>query len=177
MINFEDYQKNELTIHPGKAQIFGILYGLPFILCFVVAYYFIWGASSFQNPFKYFDKILGKLSLFVMLGFMLIGIILHELIHGITWSKFSSAGLKSIKFGVVWKYVTPYCHCKEPLFSMHYIIGALMPAIILGFLASILAICTNNFGLFLFGLFLTLAAGGDFMIINLLRKKPMTNLV
>jgi hypothetical protein len=36
-----------------------------------------------------------------------IGIILHELIHGITWAKYTKDGFKSIRFGVLWKFLTP----------------------------------------------------------------------
>jgi uncharacterized membrane protein YvlD (DUF360 family) len=82
-----------------------------------------------------------------------------------------------MKYGVIWKWLTPYCHCKEPLLVKEYIIGALMPAIILGFIPSIMAIFTGNITLILFGLFFTMAAGGDFMIINILRKEAMDSLV
>lgn len=86
-------------------------------------------------------------------------------------------GFKSIKFGVISKYLTPYCHCKEPLLVNHYITGAIMPAIILGIIPSVLSIITGYPGLFMFGLFFTFAAGGDFMIIDILKKEPMNNLV
>ena len=52
-----------------------------------------------------------------------------------------------------------------------------MPGIILGIIPSIIAIVTGSLGLFIFGLFFTLAAGGDFMIVNLLRNEPKNNLV
>ena len=52
-----------------------------------------------------------------------------------------------------------------------------MPGIILGIIPSIIAIVTGSLGLFIFGLFFTLAAGGDFMIVNLLRDEPKNNLV
>ena len=52
-----------------------------------------------------------------------------------------------------------------------------MSGIILGILPSIIAIITGSLGLFIFGLFFTLAASGDFMIVNLLRKEPKNNLV
>ncbi len=177
MENFENYQRDELTINPGKAQILGIIYALPFILFFTIIYYLFWDTTLIQNPFKYFENVFGKLSFVIVMTSILIGVVIHELIHGLTWSKFSKDGLRSIKFGVVWKYVTPYCHCKEPLTVKHYLVGAIMPAIILGFIPSIIAICIGNFGIFIFGLFFTISAGGDLMMINLLRKEPMNHLV
>jgi len=110
--------------------------------------------------------------------FLLIaGTILHELIHGITWSRYTDRGFKSIKFGILWKMLTPYCHCQEPLTVRQYIAGAIMPALILGIMPALASILTGSLGLLVFGIFFTMAAGGDFMIINLLRKENKNNLV
>jgi hypothetical protein len=43
---------------------------------------------------------------FIVLIALTIGIILHELIHGITWAKYTKDGFKSIRFGVLWKFLT-----------------------------------------------------------------------
>jgi hypothetical protein len=87
---------------------------------------------------------------FIVLIALTIGIILHEL-HGITWAKYTKDGFKSIRFGVLWKFLTPYCHCKEPLVK-HYIIGGIMPAIVLGlfllYYPLSLAMYFVNFGIF-----------------------------
>lgn len=177
MINLEDYNREELTINPGKAQLLGAFYALPFMIILGGLYYYLWNTAIPESLYQYFAESLGKYNLFIVLGLILSGIIVHELIHGITWAKYATKGLQSMKFGVVWKYVTPYCHCEEPLLVKHYIIGALMPAIILGFTPGIIGVYTGNFGLIIFGLFFTFAAGGDFMIVNLLRKESMNNLV
>jgi Putative zincin peptidase len=95
----------------------------------------------------------------------------------LTWAKFAKSGLKSIRYGVLWKYLTPYCHCKEPLFVRHYIVGAIMPGIVLGFVPCIAAILNGNLMLLEFGLLFTYGAGGDFMIYNLIRKEKKDTLV
>ncbi|MGQ0828185.1 MAG: DUF3267 domain-containing protein [Bacteroidota bacterium] len=105
------------------------------------------------------------------------GIVLHELIHGIVWSRFTKDGFRSIKFGVLWKMLTPYCHCKEPLKVSQYITGVIMPAIILGVVPAIISIVIGNIGLLVFGIFFTMVAVGDFLIINLLRKENKDSLV
>jgi hypothetical protein len=89
----------------------------------------------------------------------------------------SKGGFKSIKFGVLWKMLTPYCHCKEALKVRQYIIGAITPAIIMGIIPSVIAILIGNFGLLIFGMFFTMAAGGDLLMINLIRKESSTDLV
>lgn len=117
------------------------------------------------------------LGFLLIFGILILGIVLHELIHGITWAIFAKEGFKSIKFGVLWKKLTPYCHCKEVLNVRQYIIGAITPAIIMGIVPSIIAIMIGNFGLLIFGMFFTMAAGGDFLIINLIRKENSSDLV
>ena len=73
--------------------------------------------------------------------------------------------------------MTPYCHCKEPLKVKHYIIGAITPAIFLGFIPSVLAIVIGNIGILIFGVFFTMAACGDFLVINLIRRGNKDDLV
>jgi len=73
--------------------------------------------------------------------------------------------------------LTPYCHSKEPLKVRHYIFGAITPAIFLGIIPAVIAILTENIGLLIFGIIFTMAASGDFLVINLLRKENRDSLV
>jgi hypothetical protein len=94
----------------------------------------------------------------------------HELLHGFTWGIFATKGMKSIKFGVKWKYLTPYCHCKEPLRVKHYKMGGAMPLLIMGIIPSIVAIIVGNGFLLSFGIFFSWAAGGDIIVLYMMRK-------
>ena len=178
MQELENYRKEKLTIDLVWANVFGVLILIPIGLLFGLPFYFIWKP---QLDIKQYLDSAGPLG--AGLGFLLIfeililGIVLHELIHGIIWAKFAKEGFKSIKFGVLWEMLTPYCHCKEALNVRQYIIGAIAPAIILGIIPSIIAIITGNLGLLIFGMLFTMAAGGDFLIINLIRKESSSDLV
>ena len=55
--------------------------------------------------------------------------------------------------------------------------GAITPAIILGFIPSILAILIGDLRILIFGMFFIMAAGGDFLIINLIRKENSDDLI
>lgn len=177
MTNLENYNQDELTLHAGKAQLLGLFYPIPFAAISAFMFYLIWGESKFISPFVYLQKFYGNFSIPILLAILFIGIILHEFINGFTWAQFASNGLKSMKYGVIWKFLTPYCHCKEPLLAKHYIIGGLMPAIILGFIPSIISIILGSYGLLLFGIFFIFAGGGDFMMVLMLLKEPANNLV
>jgi len=163
---FDGFKKELLIIDLVKANVFAMLSIFPIVLLYGIPYYLVW------------SKNFNLISIREMIRTSLIlGIVVHELIHGITWTMFAKNGHKSIKYGVLWKMVTPYCHCKEPLLVKHYIIGAITPAIILGLLPAIYAIFTGNIGFLVFGIFFTMAALGDFMIINLLIKENMNSFV
>lgn len=173
----EGYVREELTIDVVKAQWQAIVYALPFLVFFSAAYFLRWGSTVPDRISEAFT-LPGMKSVGISLLIVLVlGIVVHELIHGLTWALFAKQGFRSIRFGIMWKYLTPYCHCKEPLTVRHYIIGGIMPAILTGFLPCIVAIFTGSLSWLAGGLFFTLAAGGDFMIINLLRKLPMNSLV
>ena len=105
-----------------------------------------------------------------VVAIFLLGAVVHEFLHGITWSLFASKGWKSISFGVKWEYLTPYCHCSEPLKKSHFIYGAIMPCLILGLFPVIFSYFNGNFKLWFFGFFFTVAASGDLIAIWMLRK-------
>lgn len=174
MIELENYKMEKLTINLVWANIFAILIIIPVALIYGLPYYLIWQPEI--NVANFIGGIVDTHGL-LNFGIMIIGIILHELIHGITWAIFAKNGFKSIKFGILWKMLTPYCHCKEPLKVKHYMIGAIMPAIILGQIPSIIAIIIGNSWLLVFGMFFSVAAGGDFLIVNLISKENKDDLV
>ena len=180
MIQIENFQKEKLTINLAWANIFGILILIPIILIYGIPYFLLWGGelSTFSIGKAISNRDIGFFGRSSIIYLSIFGgVIIHELIHGLVWSIYAERGFRSIKFGVIWKMLTPYCHCKEPLLVKHYIIGAIMPAIILGFLPALYAMIVGDFGWLIFGIFFTMAAAGDFLIIDLLRKENRNDLV
>jgi hypothetical protein len=170
----------ELTMTAGEANLRALVFVIPIILLLGVPFYFLWlrdftletWIGFFQN-----NRHLVKFGVLWMLIILFTGIILHELIHGLTFLLFCKNGMKSIEFGIMWKYMAPYCHCKEPLPIIPYIIGALMPAIVLGFIPAGIGLVTGKLIPLLMGMIFTIASGGDFLIVWLLRGQPKDSLV
>ena len=77
---------------------------------------------------------------------------------------------KSMYIGVMWESLTPYCHCKEPLQPGWYLIGCLLPGVILGAGIYIASIITGNAMLLWLGMINILGAGGDIWIAWRVRK-------
>lgn len=168
MFNENEYEKALKIISIEKANKVGMLIMVPAFLTFTIPYVLIHniGIEDFLNFFK--NDFSPIKTFFLAIAVMLIGIVLHELIHGITWALFAKKGFKSIRFGVLWKMATPYCHCTEPLKIKHYLLGAITPAIFVGLVPAIAGIVIENYGVTLFGIFFVISAIGDFMIIHLL---------
>jgi len=119
-------------------------------------------------------EVLLNIGLFLVL--FLVGIVLHELFHGVVWALFTERGMKSIRFGVIKDpFFAPYCHCVEPLLIKHYVLGAISPALLLGIIPLIYSFISGNLLVHVYGFFFFVAAAGDFMIIRLLVKEKNGN--
>ncbi|HKY53064.1 MAG TPA: DUF3267 domain-containing protein [Anaerolineales bacterium] len=116
-------------------------------------------------------------SLTFLIVLVLLGVIIHELIHGFSWVIFGRKPFSAIKFGFQWKTLTPYAHLKEPVEVNAYRIGAFMPGFILGFLTYIFSLLPGDGNLFWFSLIHTAGAGGDWLILWLIRNVKSGTLV
>lgn len=161
--------KQVYTISIARANTVALLIMIPIILILGVPYYLIWGVN-----------VLDQLS-FRSIGFYIVfiisGIVIHELLHGITWALFTKKGIRSIHFGIKWEYLTPYCHCTETLKVWQYIVGGMMPLLIMGLIPSAWAMIKGNALLMFYGIFFSIAAGGDIQSMWLLRKFKSNQLI
>jgi hypothetical protein len=113
----------------------------------------------------------------IIMGIMVAGIVVHELIHGITWACYAKRGIHAISYGVIWKMLTPYTHCDEPMHIRPYVVACLMPLIVLGIIPSVIAIIIGWIPLLAFGIFFIAGAMGDVLIVWMLRKENPQYLV
>ena len=157
----------EYTIGTGRAHLYILLLLFPVLIIYAGIFLLIWDTAMLSPGLNFFVAY--------FIPVIIPGVILHELLHGISWSFFTKRGFKSIKFGIQWRYLAPYCHCKEPLKARHYLTGALMPFLVLGLLPALLAFLTGNSILLFFGIIFTWTAGGDLIsVFMLFRLDPDT---
>ena len=152
----------EYTMGMGRVNLITVIMIIPITVLILLPFILIWGYETF----KIGKDIFIDYFLLILLG----GIIIHELLHGLTWGYFASNGFKSIKYGIEWKFLTPYCHCKEPLKVKYYKIGVVMPLIVMGIIPSIIGLIFGYGEVLCFGIFFTWAAGGDIITVFMLRK-------
>ena len=148
--------KTNLTVGIVKANIIVLLLAIPVIAVGVLLF-------TLKNPVSLLRPTPQGSILFIVLFVVLI--VVHELIHGLTWSVFAENHFKDIDFGFMKELLTPYCTCSTPLRKSHYIMGALMPCIVLGIIPAAIGILLGSSLLFWIGIVMTLSAGGDIMIV------------
>ena len=100
------------------------------------------------------------------------GIVAHEVLHAVAWKLAAHPPKGTVRLGFQWKTVTPYAHCSAPMSTRAYRIGAVTPGIVLGLIPIGLAVVFGWGGWMSFGILFTIAAGGDALIIWLLRGVP-----
>ncbi len=150
----EGYKQTHLTLDPLKVNIIAIFVSIASLVLGILLFFFIHGA----------EKIKGNI--FVVLFITIILIVVHELIHGITWSVFAKNHFKDIAFGINVSQLMPYCSCMSGLNKKQYITGAIMPFIILGLIPTIIAYLIGSYPLLLIGIIMSVSAMGDLMIIG-----------
>ena len=156
----------------AAANVLSLVFAVPFTVAYLAAFAGVWGLNALVGGVFAF---LGNLP--VLLAAFLLGIVGHEAIHAITWAAAGKMPLSSIHMGFQWKTLTPYAHCREPMEVNAYRIGALMPGLVVGILPALAGIITGSGWLLMFGLFFTVAAGGDMLILWLIRGVPAGQMV
>ncbi len=152
------------TVSFGKANVGALLTTLPICVAFLSLYVGLYGWNAVLLPSLSIADIL------ILLALLVLGIIAHEGMHAFSWSWLDGISRQHIHFGFQWSTLTPYVHCDVPITARNYRWGTALPGILLGILPAVAAIIFRDVWLFYFGLVFTLAAGGDFLILWLLRK-------
>lgn len=181
MTELKNFKKEKKTIALAKANIYGFLLLIPTAIIYLTPFYFLWKEKltleAFNNLFIDFGVSNGLLTGILFLVVVIVGVVVHELIHGITWAIFAKNGLRSIKFGILKEMLTPYCHCQEPLKLRPYLLGAMMPGLVVGVLPWLVSLLVGSVPLLIFGIFFTMAAMGDLMIIRLIYQEDKQSYV
>jgi hypothetical protein len=147
----------EVVLSAGKANLYSfVVFGLAFMV-FGIPFIFIWELSHLLNGMVEF--LTDWLSLILVLAG---GMVLHEILHAIVFAAFCKRGFASVTFGIKWKHLSPYVHCREVLRLDPYRLGTLMPGLMLGIVPGVAAVISGNSWLLTFSLFFTAGAAGDF---------------
>lgn len=167
----ENSGKIDLSVGTGKAYLFVIMVVVPSVLVLAFVYVGIWGKTS------YFTGLGQFASLPSLIPVMVLGIPFHEFLHAVGWSIFARMPIAEVKFGVLWKALTPYAHLPKPIDKYPYMAGALTPLLVMGVVPYTAGTILGHAWLVNFALTFILAAGGDLLVAWTLRKVDRDALV
>jgi hypothetical protein len=154
----------EKTITFQQANAYALILLVPLTALIVAPFMLIHGV---QGTMAALASLVTERSstLWLALAFV-IGIVVHELLHGFGWGILGGAGWKSISFG--FKSISPYAHCNVPLTARGYRIGTLLPFVVLSVIPALVAAVTGSGWLLMFAWVMALGSSGDLLIVWLL---------
>jgi hypothetical protein len=155
------------TTSMAAANLIAIVFALPLFGLMLPLFALLWSWSTLWQGLA---SLLDVFVLFVVL--LVVGIVIHEALHSLGWQVFGKLPAGTVKFGVMWKVLTPYAHLTRPVPARVYRAGTMLPGLVLGILPLMIALLSGSGWLFWIGLIFTQAAGGDFFILWLLRDVP-----
>jgi len=159
----------EVVMSFGKINLLSIPVGIAICLAVAIPFALAWGLSQLGEGLARFFTLTS------FLPAVIIGIVVHEVLHGVTWALAGRRPLSSIRFGFNVATLTPYAHFTEPLPATPYRLGAAMPGLLLGILPVVVAFATGDGWLAGFGTLFLVAAAGDILILWMLRDVPTSS--
>lgn len=156
-----------------KINFFGFLIGTIMFFIVIIIYILLWGVNSLANSLN----IEGYFEGFLFTLFLIIGIFVHELLHGLGYI---IGGIKKsdLVYGVNWKSMMPYISCKVPVSIKTYKLAGVLPFIILGVIPIIIALFFEGLGLlFFWALLMIMICSGDVFLFFKIRKFSASSFV
>jgi hypothetical protein len=162
----EGYEPEKKVINMIGANVFGLI--IMVVLALLLGVPFVWLHGGID---------LAHAETMWLVVALVAGIVVHELIHGLAWMLAGRMSWRDISFGVMWRYLAPYCHCSRPMRKSPYVAGALAPLVVLGVVPCVVAFLNGSFAWLVFGIFLTVGACGDILVVWILRKEKKDVLI
>ena len=165
-MNTENMKEKSLSL--DKVNLLSV----PFFI-FTIGLIFSLYLLNVESP----KEEIQKLNPFLVIIIYIILIVFHELIHGFFFGIYAKGGFKTVRFGVHWKAMIPYCTCNETINVQQYRIVALMPTVILGFIPLIVGFIIGEINTIAISALMVVGGFGDFLMIWMLRKLKKDTMV
>lgn len=165
-------EEEPYSISAVEANVKSLIIVIPLAFLGVFIYQHVWGWEKVAGDLRIFQEHSGTAILILVAG-----ICMHEFLHGMTWIIAAGLNRQDIKYGFKLYAFAPYAHCSKAISARAYRLGILAPALILGILPFVLGLVTGQAAFIWFGFIFTLAAGGDFLMLWIIRKIPGEQIV
>jgi len=156
----------EAVISPAAANVIALPLMVGTALAVGAAYWALWGAPALQAGLE------RAFNLWLFIPVFLVGVLVHEALHGLGWWRFGRVPWSAIRFGFIWRALTPYAHCTAPLPVTAYRWGTALPGLLTGVLPVALGLATGAGVVLVLGAVLLTAAAGDALVLWVIRGVP-----
>lgn len=154
------YKETENKVSIETACKKGLIIVLPIIILLVIIYVLVRGGYDFfANPWKDY---------FIVFGIFIVGFILHELIHILSFKLLGEKGKYEFSFDN--NYLKPYCRSEEPIKVNIYRTCKGLPLLITGIIPYCISIITGSMLLMIASVILIGFCGVDIYILLGLTK-------
>ena len=141
----------------------GLLATAPFVL--------LWGRERLASAPA------GLPSLPLGIALLVLGVLVHELLHAAGFLLFGRAPRQAVRVGFQPRTLTPFASCSTAVSASAYRAAGLLPAVVLGVLPVAAAWATGSGMLLLWGWLMLALAGGDLAAVWVMRGVPADTLV
>ncbi len=162
MEKYDPSQLRDVSVPLEQIATRGLLLSVVLLLLGALPHILIWG---FDSTFHGADYLLGFIATIILL-------VLHEATHALGWIIFAGVSPASIRFGIMWKTLSPYAHSRVAMPAGGYRIGVILPAILTGILPTLIGTITNTGWLTAAGAVLLSGAVGDLIVLQIIRAIP-----
>ena len=151
-------------------------YSLPLVIVLIVLltgpFLLIWGKQQLLSSFPII-----YLNLKIFIPVLIIGAVMHEVLHALSFIIIGKVPVKNVKLGFQWKSLTPYAHCKIPVKASLYRISLLIPVLVMGIIPWFIALITGIGWMLVYAVIFTIVGGGDILTIWIIREATLDQLV
>ena len=162
--NQELARGEDLSVSPAAATAYTLAISLPLVAGLIAVY-----AALSPGPAS-LTGIVSPIQILLFMPALVLGIPLHEMIHALGWACFGRVPLRRIRFGFHARTMTPYAHAVDPMPARAYRLGGVLPALVLGALPYVIGTSLGSLPIAFFGMVYIFAAGGDLLVLWLMRK-------
>lgn len=118
----------------------------------------------------------GVMGPLVFIPLVLVSVVVHEGLHGLGFLM-SGVPRSSLRFGVQRQTLTPYASCTVAVEARRYRFAAALPALVLGMIPAIIGWATGWAPAAVYAVWMLWFAGGDLLILWIIRDLPAQTLV
>lgn len=132
----------------------------------LLPFWLLWGWDALRAG------IAGVFATWLFLPVFAALVVAHEALHGVGFLLFGRAPRGALHFGIDRGTLSPFAGCRAPLSAAAYRGALLLPALLLGVVPAVAGWATGNGVLAVAGAGMIAAAGGDLLVLWIIRDVP-----